>query len=217
MVSRILSGGIVGLWMAMAMTGCGTVSSQIVPTTLDKSSSLEPGSLARYRLAFLTPSTITGQEQDVQSLALYFSETLRKELPSVPVTSLSEALGLVNRAGLADDYRKMLEDYRETGIFAHAALEKIGRAVGARYLAQLKLGGFNQDTFERFSLFGFRLFQTLHSNIRLYLQIWDSETGTIAWEGSEEMSYSYDSSAERPVTFRMVVEEAARQLIATFP
>lgn len=216
-MSPVLKFGIAGLLIVMAVTGCATIGSQVVPTTLYKSGSLEPGSLSRHGLAFLTPSTVTGQEQDRQALALIFAETLHAQLPSVPVISLSDTLGLVNRAGLAEDYRKMIEDYRETGIFAQSTLEKIGRTVGARYLAQLKLAGFSQDTFERFSLFGLRLFQTLHSNIRLYLQIWDSETGTIAWEGSEELSYSYDSSAERPVTFRMVVEEAARELIARLP
>lgn len=188
-----------------------------MPTTLSQTSSLEPGGLAKYRLAFVTPSSVTGQEQDRQSLALIFSETLHAQRPEIPITSLSETLGLVNRAGLADDYRKMLDDYRDTGIFSRTPLEKIGRAVGARYLAQLKLAGFSQDSYERFSLFGFRLFQTLHANIRMYLQIWDSETGTIVWEGTEEMNYAYDSSATRPVTFRTVVEEGARQLIARLP
>jgi len=216
-MSRTTRCAILGLWVVVGLAGCGTVADQIVPTTLSQTSSLEPDSLSRYRLAFLTPSSVTGQEQDRQSLALYFTETLRAQRPSIPVVSLSETLGLVNRAGLADDYRKMFDDYAETGIFARAPLEKIGRAVGARYFAQLKLAGFSQDTYERFSLLGFRLFQTLHANLRLYLQIWDSETGTIAWEGSEELNYSYDSSAARPVTFRLVVEEAARHLIARLP
>jgi hypothetical protein len=82
--------------------------------------------------------------------------------------------------------------------------------LGTRYLAWRRL---QQDIRERFSVLGVRLFQTLHANIRLYVQIWDAETGTIAWEGSEELSYAYDSSAEVPVTFRRVVEEAAQQLI----
>jgi hypothetical protein len=81
----------------------------------------------------------------------------------------------------------------------------------------LKLAGFSQDMRERLSILGVRLFQTLHANIRLYMQIWDAETGTIAWEGSEEMSYAYDSSAELPVTFRRVVEDAALQLIQNLP
>jgi hypothetical protein len=107
--------------------------------------------------------------------------------------------------------------YRDTGIFPRDMLNRVGSAIGARYLVQLKLAGFSQDVRERLSIFGVRLSQTLNANIRLYMQIWDAETGTIAWEGSEEMSYAYDSSAEVPVTFRRVVEGAAQQLIQNLP
>jgi hypothetical protein len=201
----------------LTLSGCTTVGDQIVPTTLYKTITLKPGALQQYGLAFMTPSTVTGQEQDRQALALIFAEMMYSQKPDVKVTPLSETLGRINRTGLADEYRRMFEDYRETGIFQHEGLLKVGQAVGARYFAQLKLAGFSQTMFERFSLLGFRLFQTQYANIRLYLQIWDSAEGTIAWEGSEEMSYAYDSSAEKPVTFRMVVEEAARQLIANIP
>lgn len=214
---RTLTLGFTGLLAAFLLAGCATVGSQIVPTTVSKNIALKPGDLAQHGLAFLTPSIVTGQEQDRQSLALIFSQTMGSSRPTMHLVPLSDTLGLINRANLAGEYRQMLEDYRETGIFTHASLQKIGQAAGTRYFAQLKLAGFNQDTFERFSLFGFRLFQTLHANIRLYLQIWDSETGVIAWEGSEELNYSYDSSAARPVTFQVVVEEAARQLIAHLP
>jgi hypothetical protein len=203
--------------IAILVTGCTTVADQIVPTTITKASGLVSGDLERHRLAFLTPLSVTGQEQDRQTLALMFTETLHEQLPNVPVISLSDTLGLINRAGLAGDYRRMLDDYRETGIFTAGTLARLGQVVGARYFAQLKLAGFTQDSFERFSLLGFRLMQTLHANIRLYLQIWDSASGTIAWEGSEELNYSYDSSAERPVTFQTVVREATRQLVAKLP
>lgn len=216
-MTRITTLWFAGLSSALLLAGCATVGDQIVPTTVSKNITLNPGDLAQHGLAFLTPSTVTGQEQDRQSLALIFSETMSARLPAVHLVPLSDTLGLINRAGLAETYRKMFEDYRETGIFTRDSLQKIGQAVGTRYFAQLKLAGFNQDTFERFSLLGFRLFQTLHANIRLYLQIWDSETGVIAWEGSEELNYSYDSSAERPVTFQVVVEEAARHLISHLP
>ena len=131
--------------------------------------------------------------------------------------TLPESLGAINRAGLAPEYRKMLEDYRETGIFSRDTLAKVGHVTGTRLLVQLKLAAFSQDIRERVSVLGVRLFQTLHANIRLYVQIWDAEAGTIAWEGSEELSYAYDSSAEEPVTFRRVVEQAAQQLIQNLP
>jgi hypothetical protein len=206
-----------GLLLAVLLAGCTSIGSQIVPSTLYKTLTLAPGELARHGLAFLTPHTVTGQEQDKQALALIFAESLHAQLPKVRIATLPETLGAINRAGLADDYRRMVEDYRDTGVFQREPLQKIGRAAGVRYLAQLKLAAFSQDMRERLSLLGLRLFQTQHANIRLYLQVWDSEQGVIAWEAVEELSYSYDSSAERPVTFRQVVQAAAQPLIASLP
>jgi hypothetical protein len=216
MMPRTSGRSLMGICSLLLLVGC-TTSSQIHPTTLHKNLSLPPGALQQYGVAFLTPSTVTGQEQDQQTAALIFAEQMRVQLPTVRVVSLPESLGAVNRAGLAPEYRQMVEAYRDTGIFPREMLTKIGDAIGTRYLVQLKLAGFSQDVRERLSIFGVRLSQTLNANIRLYMQIWDAETGTIAWEGSEEMSYAYDSSAEVPVTFRRVVEGAAQQLIQNLP
>lgn len=213
---RLFSHFLMGICCLWLLAGC-TTGSQVHPTTLYENLSLPPGALQQHGVAFLTPSTVTGQEQDQQTAALIFAKQMRIRFPTVHVVSLPEALGAINRAGLAPEYRRMVEDYRDTGIFPRAILTKIGHAVGTRYLVQLKLAGFSQDMRERLSILGVRLFQTLHANIRLYMQIWDVETGAIAWEGSEEMSYAYDSSAELPVTFRRVVEEAAQQLIQHLP
>ena len=216
MMQRTSGRCLTGICFLLLLAGC-TTGSQVHPTTLHKNLSLPAGALQQYGIAFLTPSTVTGQEQDQQTAALIFAEQMRVQLPTVRVMSLPESLGAVNRAGLAPEYRKMVENYRETGIFPRDLLTNVGNAIGTRYLVQLKLAGFSQDIRERVSIFGVRLFQTLHANIRLYMQIWDAETGTIAWEGSEEMSYAYDSSAELPVTFRRVVEQAAQQLIQHLP
>jgi hypothetical protein len=216
MTQRTSGRCLTGICFLFLLAGC-TTGSQVHPTTLHKNLSLPPGALQQYGIAFLTPSTVTGQEQDQQTAALIFAEQMRVQLPAVRVISLPESLGAINRAGLAPEYRKMVEAYRDTGIFPREMLTKVGSAIGTRYLVQLKLAAFSQDMRERLSILGVRLFQTLHANIRLYMQIWDAETGTIAWEGSEEMSYAYDSSAELPVTFRRVVEEAAQQLIQNLP
>lgn len=219
MLTMLITSGRCLIWIGLLLLliGCTTVGNQIHPTTLHKNLTLQSGALPQHGVAFLTPSTVTGQEQDQQAVALIFAEHMRAQLPAVRVISLPESLGAINRAGLAPEYRKMVEDYRETGIFPREILTKVGRAIGTRYLIQLKLAAFSQDMRERISIFGVRLFQTLHANIRLYVQIWDAEAGTIAWEGSEELSYAYDSSAEMPVTFRRVVEEAAQQLIQNLP
>jgi hypothetical protein len=47
--------------------------------------------------------------------------------------------------------------------------------------------------------------------------VWDSIDGTVAWEGVNEAVYATDPALERTVTFRSVVELAARDLIALMP
>ena len=196
-------------------TGCAT--DQVHSTVQYEDISLASNGLKTHGLGFITPSTVTGQEQDVQTLAFVFARVLEKERPDIRVISLPEALSAVNQAGLADEYKQMYVDYSDTGIFKKNSLHKVGEVIGARYLVQLKLSSFNQNSKGRFSLLGLRLFQTKEANIRLFFQIWNSDTGAIVWEGAEEMNYAWDSSSEKPVTFQLIVEEIARNLISKLP
>jgi len=174
---------------------------------------LAAGDLEKYGLGFITPSTVTGREQDIQSLAFIFSRVLKEKRSDIRVIGLPETLSAINQAGLADEYKQMYIDYRDTGIFKRSSLQKIGDVSGVRYLVQLKLSGFEQGSRGRFGMLGWRMIQTKHANVRLFLQVWDSVNGAIVWEGTEELNYSDDTSTEKPVTFQLVVEEVARNLV----
>ena len=176
--------------------------------------------LADFRgagIAFVTPSSVTGQEEDRQALAFTFTEVLQRSRPDLHVLHLPETLSAFNRAGLTQDYSKMAEGYRITGIFERDLLRRLAQATQVRYLAQLKLAGFRQDSRERWGLLGLRVFETKSTTLRLFLQIWDSNDGSVAWEGTEEMTYSYDSVSEGTVTFRGAVEQASRELNNRLP
>jgi hypothetical protein len=173
--------------------------------------------LETHGLAFITPSTVTGREQDIQALAFIFAEVLRKQRPNIRVVSLPNTLSAINKADLAEEYKTMYVDYSDTGIFKKDALRLIGETTGARYLAQLKLSSFHQDASGRFGVFGLRLVKTREANIRLFFQIWNSEEGAIVWEGAEELNYAWDTFKEKPVSFQLAVEEIARNLIEKLP
>ncbi len=168
-------------------------------------------------IAFFTPSSVTGQEEDRQALAFTFTEVLQRSRPELRVVPLPESLSAINRAGLSEVYRKMANDYRITGIFPRDQLRRVAAAAGARYVAQLKLAGFRQDSKERFGLLGLRMLETKVTTMRLFLQIWDANNASVVWEGTEELTYSYDSAAERTITFRGAVEQAGQELINRLP
>jgi hypothetical protein len=62
-----------------------------------------------------------------------------------------------------------------------------------------------------------RLLGTKYANMRLFMQIWDTETATIAWEGSEESNYAIDTGMEQSISFKTIVEETTRNMIANLP
>ena len=206
------------LLVALAIALCGGCATDQVHSSAHHSNiGLKKGDLESSGLAFITPSTVTGQEEDKQALGFIFGEVMKEMRPDIPLVSLPQTLSAINRAGIADSYKSMYEDYGDTGIFRFDILKEIGKVTGARYLAQIKLSSFNQQSKGRFSALGLRIVQTQEANLRLFFQIWDSQTGAIVWEGTEEVTYSWDSSSEQPVTFRKIVEKTARNLIGELP
>ncbi|MEX2239826.1 MAG: hypothetical protein WD775_03930 [Burkholderiales bacterium] len=201
--------------LGLALAGC--YGTQIYPTLQEQRISLARGDLEAGGVAFITPSTVTGQEQETQAVALIFADVLKRERPALRVVTLAEALGAVNRAGLADAYKHMYNDYRDTGLFSGKLLRQVADATGARYVAQLKLQGFEQGSRDRFGILGIRIVETKYAHIRLFLQIWDSRESTIVWEGMQEMRQATDTMTEEPVMLRTVLERTARDLIARLP
>ena len=178
---------------------------------------LEKQPLKQQGLTFITPTTITGMEQDKQYLALTFSHALKKARPELRISDLSKTLGMINQANLEDDYQTMYEDYNETGIFNKSTLKKIGSLTNSRYICQLKLSHFKSKAQGRWSVLGLNVYDTESANLRLFVQIWDATTGVIVWEAAQELTYAYDTTSEDPVTFGKMIHLAAKDIAAALP
>ena len=203
------------LLLAAALAACS--GPQIHSTSQHQAVSLLKGELLKGGVAFITPSSITGQEEDKQSLALAAGAVMTEQLPGMRFVPLAETLSMINRNGLAGEYKRMFDEYRDTGIFKREILQKIGEATQTRYLVQMKLSSFTQSSKERFGAVGIRMLETHTSTMRLFLQIWDSKDGSVAWEGAEELSYAVETFSERNPTFQRMTEEATRRIIANLP
>jgi hypothetical protein len=216
-VERCLS---IIVWLIIFLV-CGLISGCFVPqkqfTDQHQTLSLKQNELSANGIAFITPSTATGQEEEKQGLALMVADILKKKRTDIRCVTLAETLSAVNKAGLSEDYKGMYTDYRDTGLFKKDILKKVGDLTGTRYVAQLKLANFNQGNRDRLSVLGLRLIETRKADIRLILQIWDTTDGTIVWEGAEELSYATDTPFSGNVPLRIMVEEVSENLIANMP
>jgi hypothetical protein len=213
---------LLAIGLALLLSGCASQkfqeeTRQSVPTTQVLAINLRSEDLRTGGIAFITPSSVTGQEEDKQALALAFNEILQKLRPDLRIVPLPQTLSAVNRTGLTREYRQMFEDYRLTGIFDREALQKVAGVTKTRYLAQLKLGAFKQESKSRFGMLGLRVLETKTSTIRLFLQIWDSNDGSVAWEGAQESTVSHESMAEEYVSMKNIVQESARDLVTHLP
>ena len=96
--------------MALLLSGCST-SNQLHSTTQVLDINLTRHALQASGIAFITPTSVTGQEEDKQALALAFTDALQLARPDLRVMPLPQTLGAINGAGLANEYRQMFEDY----------------------------------------------------------------------------------------------------------
>jgi len=179
--------------------------------------SLSAEDLRKGGIGFLTPSSITGHEEDKQALAHAFASALRTQRPDVKVLPLSETIGAVNRAGLAGSYRSMYADYRDSAVFDAALMRQVAKAAGVRYLAQLKLASVDQGARGRFGIFGLSILNTQYARVRVFFQLWDGTDGSIAWEGLNEVSMAMETAWEEPMTFQSVADRAAQDLVRRLP
>lgn len=226
-VPKVMPAGVartclLALALALLLSGCSAQkiraeTQQTSPTTQVLAINLRHEDLRTAGMAFITPSSITGQEEDKQALSLAFTAVLRNVRPDLRIVPLPETLSAINRMGLTREYKQMFEDYRLTGIFDKETLQKVSGVTGMRYLAQLKLGAFRQESRGRFGFLGVRVLETKTSTIRLFLQIWDSADGSVVWEGAQESTVSHESLAEEYVSMKSIVEESARDLVAQLP
>lgn len=203
--------------LAAALLAAGCESVQVFPTSRSYAISLAAGQLESGGIVFITPSTATGREEEKQAIALVFADVMKRLRPGVHVVPLPDALSAVNRANLAEVYKGMYDDYRDTGLFKRSTLAEVGRVTATRYIAQIKLQSFEQGAKERFGIFGFRIVETRYARVRAFLQIWDSRDGTIVWEGMDEVLYSHERVNEEPVTFQQAMGRSAENLIARLP
>lgn len=201
---------------ALLVGGCSVTTQEryeVDHATLD----LGAADLEQQGIGFLTPAAATGREADKQALAHAFAEQLKRSRPGVTVAPLPAILSAVNAADLDQQYKRMYRDYLETGILEGSVLRRIGAEGKVGYLVQLSLADFQQQGRSRFSFLGLRLFDTKQANLRVFMQIWNSQTGAVAWEGSAELNYAYDTPAEDPAPFLTAANLAAARLYQELP
>ena len=175
---------------AMFAAGCSTpfYLSHDHVTSMPRSPSVDMAVLACEPVAALgvvTPSGIQGLSPTI-SHAL--TVALAQGSPPIRVVSMPEVLNRLTDRGLAGEYADLLAGYARSGIPERERLQRIGAALGSRYLLQPGLAEFSQSLVDKFEFTGLKIVKTRISGLRLWLQVWDTQTGHILSESTGELT-----------------------------
>ena len=91
-------------------------------------------------------------------------------------------------------------------------------AIGARYVFQPRLAAFTQTMYDRWTFpgLGVLLVQVRSSNLRMSLQLWNTETGELLWASMAEGTMQNEAVSKDPVYFEDAARVALGSIIADF-
>lgn len=169
------------------------------------------------KIGFLT-TVVTGNSglKEYRTIVSDFIEEAFKQKNKFNIVTSRETLNRINRSGITDEYIKLLKGYEITGILDKRILSRLKDILGVRYIAQPRLSMFSERTSSRLSAFGLALVSTRETTVKISLQLWDAENGTILWEGSGEATIAVEALRAKPVSFEEVAAAACRALSEKF-
>ena len=105
----------------------------------------------------------------------------------------------------------MFAGFARSGILERERLQRIGTALRSRYVLQPGLAEFNQILTDKFELASWKILRTRLSTLRLWLQVWDTQTGHILWESTGEVTVAAPVLSEEST---VSLDEIAQKLWA---
>jgi hypothetical protein len=208
------------LLLFIFVTGCASsiYGWQVRTNSTPLPPTFNPAALQQFPVALFSAVAPPGLRGNEVALAYYLAEILHKVVPDWKVVTPQETVARINSQGLAAEYTRMRLDYEESDIFDRDPLRKIAAATGARYAFQPRLAAFSQSMTDRWKVPGvdFRISQTRSSDIRLSLQLWDTETGKLVWASVAETSMQNEAVSQDPVYLEDVARATLASMITDF-
>ena len=187
MIGRI--GGALLATAVMLLAGCDPpYLSDTYATSTPKPASFDTSDLARMPvvvLAFMAPGNLQGLSP---TLSHALSGALAEVTPPIREIPTDQTLNRLTDKGLATEYADLRAGFARNGMLDRQRLRRIGMGLGSRYVLLPGLAQFDEEILDKFEAAGIKLLRNRVTTLRLWLQLWDSQTGHIVWESSGEVT-----------------------------
>ena len=183
-IARVLLATVV-----MLLVGCGPpYLSDTYATSTPKPASFDTSDLSRVPvavLAFVAPGNLQGLGP---TLSHALSGALAEVTPPIREIPTDQTLNQLTDKGLATEYADMRAGFARNGMLDRQRLRRIGLGLGSRYVLLPGVAEFNEEILDKYEAAGIKLLRNRVTTLRLWLQLWDSQTGHIVWESSGEVT-----------------------------
>jgi hypothetical protein len=174
---------------AMLLAGCDPpYLSDTYATSTPKPASFDASDLARMPvvvLAFVASGNLQGFSP---TLSHALSHALAEVAPPIREIHTDETLNRLTDKGLATEYADLRAGFARNGMLDRQRLRRIGLGLGSQYVLLPGVAQFNEEILDKFEAAGIKLLRNRVTTLRLWLQLWDSQTGHIVWESSGEVT-----------------------------
>jgi hypothetical protein len=187
-VTRRISRFVVGLAAAL-LAGCTPVYTWDINTTSTaRPPSFDIDDLSRQPVAtvgLVAPAGLMGYSASLSHALVAALADVSPAIRGIPAHEIANAL---NDQGLASEYADLLAGFSRNGIMERERLQRIGSALGFRYVLVPGLAELNYLVLDRFEITGVKVIRTRVTLMRVWLQLWDTRTGHILWESAGEVA-----------------------------
>jgi hypothetical protein len=181
--------GIIPPLAAVLIVGCTPLYlSDTHTTSTPRPQSFNITELAREQVATLGLLTPAGLQGFNPPLSHALNAALSEASPPIRGIAAHETVNVLNQQGLATEYGTLIAGFGRGGILESKPLRRIGSALSSRYVLLPGLAEFNQVIIDRLSISGWNFIQSRVTTLRLWLQLWDTQTGKIVWESAGEVT-----------------------------
>jgi hypothetical protein len=198
-------------FLAVFLTGCSPVHlSDTHTTATPHADSFDAAVAVRDSVAILGLISPAGIQQGLSiSLSHALAEALAEA--STPIRGIAnrEIASMLNQKDLAVEYAELIAGFARSGILERRRLQRVGSAIGYRYVFLPGLAEFNEVVIDRLQISGWKFIQSRVTTLRLWLQLWDAEAGQIVWESTGEITLA--SELLRPER-TVPINEVAKKL-----
>ena len=210
-MTRRIGGTVLAFSAALLAAGCAPAYlSDTYATSTPTPASFDVGTLAGEPVATLGPVAPASLQGSSPTISLALATALAEVRPPIRTISTFETVNRLTDRGLAGAYADLLSGFASTGILERQRLRRIGSGLGARYVMLPGFAQLDEIIIDKFEAAGLKLLRNRVTTLRLWLQLWDVQSGHIVWESTGEATVSAVLLSPRQA---VPLEETAQKLL----